>query len=94
VRGGAVVEYETIRIHAAEDGAVVYAAQPSRQAATSFRSTHVSDTLVVFENPQHDFPQKIQYQRVGADSLRASIAGPRNGQTRTVAFPYARTRCE
>ena len=34
---------------------------------------------VVFENPTHDFPQRIIYWKDGAD-LRARIEGTQNGK--------------
>jgi hypothetical protein len=53
----------------------------------------VTDTTVVFENPQHDFPQRVGYERKGGDALLAWIEGTRNGQTRRVEFPYRRVAC-
>ena len=52
-----------------------------------------SDSSVIFENLQHDFPQRIGYQRNGPDSLLAWIEGTEKGQVRRVEFPYRRTRC-
>jgi hypothetical protein len=49
---------------------------------------------VVFENAQNDFPQKIGYERRGADSLVAWISGPRGGTTRRIDFPYKRISCQ
>ncbi|MBL7767288.1 MAG: hypothetical protein JNJ58_14405 [Chitinophagaceae bacterium] len=42
---------------------------------------------LVFENPQHDFPQRICYVRVTKDSLLASISGKDQGQERRIEFP-------
>jgi len=47
---------------------------------------------VVFENLQHDFPQRVGYKRDG-DALLAWIEGPRNGQTRRIEFPYRKVGC-
>jgi len=71
-----------------------YEADPSGQSPTVFTTTTWSDSLVVFENPGHDFPQRIGYRRVGADSLAAWIEGTINGQERRIEFPYARVPCE
>jgi hypothetical protein len=51
------------------------------------------DTLVLFENAAHDFPQRIGYRRLGNDSLVAWIEGTRQGRTRRVEFPYGRVAC-
>ena len=53
-----------------------------------------SETSVVFENPEHDFPQRVGYRRDGADGLQAWIEGQANGKSRRVDFSYQRARCE
>ena len=86
------VEFEYVRIHE-RDGRLVYTAKPSGQAEASFSSVTLSDSLVVFEDPAHDFPQRIIYRRQGADSLVARIEGERNGKLRGVDFPMRRAAC-
>jgi hypothetical protein len=46
----------------------------------------------VFENPQHDFPQRISYTLKGDGKLTAAIAGSKNGKTRRVEFNYQRVK--
>ena len=75
------------------DGSIAYTAKPSRQLETVFPATQLSDSLLVFENLAHDFPQRIMYRRRGADSVVARIEGPRNGQTRGIDFPMRRASC-
>jgi hypothetical protein len=67
--------------------------QPFGQPPAEFIAASVSDTMVVFENPQHDFPQRVIYRKRGADSLIARIEGTMNGKSRGVDFPYAKGRC-
>lgn len=74
-------------------GRVAYVADPSGQAETAFSAVQISDSMLVFENPAHDFPQRIVYRRRGSDSLIARIEGPRGGQMRGIDFPYARGAC-
>jgi hypothetical protein len=76
-----------------DGGALVYTANPSGQARTVFRMTERSDRAIVFAAPQHDFPQRIGYERIGADSLRAWIDGTVNGAIRSVEFAYRRAVC-
>lgn len=71
----------------------VYLAQPNGGPATSFVASVVSDTLAVFENPAHDFPQRIAYRRISADSLVAQISAERNGATRRMEIPMQRVAC-
>jgi hypothetical protein len=92
VHGDSLLELEFLQI-LEQSSRVVYHAQPSGQRPADFVAQAVSDTLVVFENPQHDFPQRIIYRRRGADSLIARIEGTRNGKTRGIDFPYARVSC-
>jgi hypothetical protein len=57
-----------------------------------FTSASVSESTVIFENPTHDYPQRVGYQRDG-DSLLAWIDGTANGKSRRVDFPYRRVAC-
>jgi hypothetical protein len=93
VRGDSmVVEFEQLRLFQ-KAGHAVYHAEPSGQTPTDFEAKATSDTMVVFENTAHDFPQRVIYRKRGADSLLARIEGMMNGQARGVDFPYARARC-
>jgi hypothetical protein len=91
VQGEKLVEFEMVVIRE-QDGRLAYESHPSGQPSAVFVSKTIGDNEVVFENLQHDFPQRIGYRRDG-DSLRAWIEGPRNGQTRRVEFPYGRVAC-
>lgn len=90
--GDTTTDFEFARVFARNDK-LVYAVIPSGQAYTEFTETELSDSSVVFGNPQHDFPQFIRYWRRGRDSLLARIDGSIQGRARAVDFKYARTRC-
>ena len=92
VRGDTLVEYEQTRIFE-RNGRLVFGANPSGQASAEFESIEVSDSTVTFENPTHDFPQRVMYRRRGGDSLIARVEGMRGGKLRGVDFPYARATC-
>lgn len=92
VRGQATVGYEYLRIQA-HDGALLYHAAPSGQAPATFRAAHVAGQTVAFENPEHDFPQRIIYRAAPGDSLHARIEGTVNGQARSADFRYGRVAC-
>lgn len=66
------VTFEHIRIEVVE-GALTYLASPQGAPATPFRLTEVGPGHAVFENPAHDFPQRIVYRR-DDDKLCAGIA--------------------
>ena len=92
VRDDATVAWEQLRIEARE-GRLVYIATPSGQATAEFTSSAVSDSLVVFENPAHDFPTRILYRPAPGDSLHARIEGSRGGEVRGVDFRFGRVAC-
>jgi len=92
VQGDSLREFEQVKL-LERGGRLVYAAAPSDQAPAEFESTSVSDSAVTFENPGHDFPQRIIYRRRGADSLVARVEGMRGGQLRGQDFPYRRAAC-
>jgi hypothetical protein len=96
--GDTLLLYETTRIHESPDGALVFAASPSGQQPAEFRfsgNAATLDSAVTFENPAHDFPQRVSYRRAGTagDSLVARVEGTRNGTVRGIDFPYARMSC-
>jgi len=92
VREGRLVEHE-LMILTERGEQLAYEAHPSGQSPATFLSTTVSSSMVVFENPSHDFPQRIGYERKGADSLTAWVEGPQNGRTRRIEFAYRRGQC-
>ena len=70
VRGGALVEYELVVIRQ-QGNQLAYEAHPAGQPSAVFLSVSVSDSMVAFENPKHDFPQRIGYQRNTPGTLLA-----------------------
>ena len=87
-----LVESELTRIEFL-GGRLVYIAAPSSQPADSFPAIESNADRIVFENPQHDFPQRIGYERVAPDSVVAWIEGTQGGNPRRVEYPYHRERC-
>jgi len=57
-----------------------------------FSAKTISETQLIFENPQHDFPQIISYTKINTDSLTAEISGTKNGQNRKQTFPMKRVK--
>jgi hypothetical protein len=76
---GRTALFEFLRIEQ-QGEQIVYLSMPNgRSPATAFPLKEVSGTRVVFENPAHDFPQRIIYWMDGAD-LRARIEGTMKGK--------------
>jgi hypothetical protein len=80
VRGGRTVGFEFFRV--VEDSlGLVYLAQPGGRApATPFRAKTLEDRRVVFENPDHDFPQRVIYWRAKDGALHARVEGTIDGK--------------
>jgi hypothetical protein len=91
MRRGEMTEYELIVIRERGER-LVYIAHPYGQPSAEFHSTAAGRESMVFENPAHDFPQRIGYRRQGA-VLQAWIEGTRDGTPRRVEFPYRRVPC-
>lgn len=75
--GRQAFSFEQMRIEAAgtADGAMDFIAMPRGAAApTSFRLVRAGPREALFENPAHDFPQRILYRRDG-DRLTGRIEG-------------------
>jgi len=88
---GKVVQHEFTQIREGPGGTLYFIAMPSGQKEAAFQIVSLSATEVVFENPQHDFPQKISYTLQPDGALLAAIEGPgKDGQTRRIEFPYKR----
>ena len=87
-----MVEHESTLIRF-KGGRLVYEASPSGQAPTAFAAIVATSDSVVFEAPEHDFPQRVGYLRRGTDSLAAWIEGTTNGKLRRIPFEYARSAC-
>lgn len=88
--GERVVAFEYLRIEQ-RAGELIYVAQPGGRApGTEFRLVeHVGDAWS-FENPAHDFPDRIRYQRRGSASFTATISGSEGGQPLQFALEYRR----
>jgi hypothetical protein len=72
--GERLQEFELLRIQADEDGVPIYYAQLGNRAPVGFRLVAHDAAGATFENPQHDFPQRIRYERVGSDTMWATIS--------------------
>lgn len=93
VAKGKVVEYEFVQIREGPGGELFYVAQPARQKEAAFKALSQTDTEIVFENKEHDFPQVIGYRLNPDGSLLAWIEGPKaDGTTRRIDYPYLRAQ--
>jgi hypothetical protein len=94
VRGGRSVAHEFMQIRVTGPGQLAFTALPSGQAEATFPAVRVSATEVVFENPSHDFPQRVSYRQRPDGGLLARIEGRLDGVARAMDYPMRRIRCE
>jgi hypothetical protein len=94
IKNGRTVEHEFMQLRVNADGKLVFIALPSGQTEATFVASSVSKDSVTFENPQHDFPQKVSYRLESADRLIGRIEGNRGGSLRGIDFPMRRVPCE
>ena len=56
----------------------------------SFRLITMNEKDLIFENAEHDYPQRISYHHVSNDSLIAEISGNKGGELKSDQFPMRR----
>ena len=71
---GVIRSYELLRIASNEEGELTYTAHPKGQASATFTATEMGEQRVTFTNPEHDYPQRITYERNGDDLLASASA--------------------
>ena len=94
VRDGKTVAFEYLRIVKQEDGGIALIASPSGQETARFRLARISESEVIFENPEHDFPQRIIYRLIGNDKMLGRIEGILDGAEQAADFSMTRMKCD
>lgn len=87
-----LAEYELTLIRE-KRGKILFEAHPSGQSAAMFSATSANADSVVFEAPEHDYPQIVGYRRLGPDSVIAWIDGRQGSKRQRIEFPYRRVAC-
>jgi hypothetical protein len=93
VANGKTVEYEFVQIRTEADGAIYYVAKPSGQNEAAFKLIKLENREATFENPQHDFPQRIIYRLEPDGSLFARVEGTSKGKARGFDYSMKRAQC-
>jgi hypothetical protein len=76
--------FEHLRI-AARDGTIAYVAMPGGQPATVFPISKLEQHAVEFTNAQHDYPQRIRYEKTEA-GVTATISLADGGKAQRFVF--------
>lgn len=88
IKGKDTLHFETI-VLAQKGETLTYFATVKGQnedKAITFASTAESDKQLVFENPKHDYPQKITYTKNADNTLTAEISGNLQGKPSSEKF--------
>ena len=87
IDAGDTIASEQLKI-VARGNDIIYVAAPSGQPVTEFKLAQLKNNEALFENPGHDFPQKIVYKRISSDSLYARIEGVIDGREQSMDFNW------
>ena len=93
IRADKMSGFEHLRI-VLDDTGIYYFSKPSEnKEETQFKLVKWAANDVTFENPTHDFPQRIIYKLVSPTTLTARIEGTMNGKMNGIDFPMTRAKC-
>jgi hypothetical protein len=81
--------FEFLRIESSEVGPL-YLASPGGRSATPFPLVSLRGKTAVFENREHDFPQRLLYRLMGDGRLRVRAEGPSEGDTKVLQWTWRR----
>ncbi len=92
ITAGDTMITERTQIVQTDSGLFYVADVAHNKSKVLFKLTLADSSGFLFENPAHDFPTKVCYQPIGADSLFAWIEGPMNGSPKRIAYGYRKEK--
>lgn len=90
VQAGKMTGFEFLRIEVDAARRICYVSMPGGAPPTSFCAIEVGPKRVVFENREHDFPQRILYWLEADGRLHARIEGPLDGKQTALDWSWSR----
>ncbi|MCF6128753.1 DUF6265 family protein [Flavobacterium sp. AS60] len=86
------VHFESIKLTQKDDELTYIATVigQNNDEPVSFKLTSDADNTFAFENPTHDYPQKITYKKVNETSLIATISGKQQGKPTSESYPMTK----
>ncbi|MGG7036939.1 MAG: DUF6265 family protein [Flavobacterium sp.] len=94
IKANDTIHSENIKLSQKNDE-LIYSAQVIGQnddEFIDFKLTSTTENTFVFENPKHDYPQKITYKKVNSTTLMATISGKQNGKPSSENYFMKRTK--
>lgn len=92
VKDGKTTSFEYMQFRE-ENGSLVFLPQPGGGERTSFLLKDFFGEKLTFENKEHDFPQRVIYERKGPGSLLAAIEGTYQGKESREEYQMTKVRC-
>ncbi len=92
VKNGKTVDFEFMRIEQTDDGIFFIAKPAANKEETTFKLKSSTLNEIVFENPEHDFPQRVIY-KLQDKKLIGRIEGNNNGKFLGIDFPMDKVKC-
>lgn len=92
VKGNRTVSFEFMQFRE-ENGTLVFLPQPGGGPRVSFPLKDSFRGRMRFENKEHDFPQRVIYERKGPGLLLATVEGTLNGKEEREEFQMRKVRC-
>lgn len=94
VKNGRVGFFEYLRI-IEKDSDIFYVAKPANaEKETSFKLTSLENKNAIFENPEHDFPQRIVYKLENDDTIAVRVESEKNGKPNGFGFSMKKVSCD
>jgi hypothetical protein len=90
-KAGQIIFFELLRIKKTKSG-IYYVARPKGGKATRFLQVRFTRNSVVFDNPTHDFPNRITYQLSADGKLHAIIEGKPGGKPKKVEWVFQKRK--
>ena len=91
VRNNRTVSFEFMQFRE-QNGTLAFLPQPQGGAQVTFPLKHSTAAKFTFENLNHDYPQRVSYERKGGQLL-ASIEGTEKGKFSKQEFVMRKVRC-
>ena len=76
------------------EGELFVTPYPKGEKSDSFKLVNFDPAVkkAVFQNPEHDWPKELSYERVSDDQLLILVSGPEGGKMRVEKFDLKKAR--
>ncbi|MCF7793215.1 MAG: DUF6265 family protein [Candidatus Cloacimonetes bacterium] len=81
--------FEFLRIFQ-QNSDIFYSANPNGREATLFKLVKCEENKIIFENPEHDFPQRIIYAFQTEKEMTARIEGKVGGKLKFGEWKFSK----